>query len=99
MKCVCLQGFSSQFKRSVCLHPKQPQNTIAPQVLSPQSMQACASEPLASIRAENKWAVLIEVDGSEAHACVFGESVSPGNPALPQRCWIFHLLQSLVGTE
>lgn len=41
---------------------------IAPQVLSLQSMLACASELLASIRAENKWAVLIEAGGSEAHA-------------------------------
>jgi len=65
---------------------------IAPQILSPQSMQVCASEPLASIRAEIKWAILIEVDGCEAHACMSGEPLSPGNPALSQRCWVFHLL-------
>lgn len=95
----CFVGFLGQLKGSMCLYLNQPQNTTDPQVLSPQSTQACASEPLASIRAENKWAVLIEVGGSEAHACVFGESMSPGHPALPPSCWIFHLLWTLVGAE
>lgn len=66
--CPCFRGFLSQFEGSVCLYLNQPQKMIAPQVLSLQSMLACASELLASIRAENKRAVLIEAGGSEAHA-------------------------------
>lgn len=80
----------------MCFYLHEPQNMIAPQVLPPQITQACALEPLASIRAETKWSVLIEVSVSEAHACVLGESMSHGHTALPQRCWIFHHLYTVV---
>lgn len=77
-KCLCIHsvGFLSQFKVSCWLNLSQLRKMSAPQVLFPQSMQTCASEPLVSIRTEHKWVVLIEVSGSEALVCVFSESVS-----------------------
>lgn len=69
-------GIVSQFKVSSWLNLNQLRKMTAPQVLFPQSMQTCASEPLVSIRTEHKWVVLIEVSGSEALVCVFSESVS-----------------------
>lgn len=79
MKCVCLcfLGFLSQFMGSLCLYLNQHRNKRASQALFPQSTQTCASEPLAPIRTECKWTVLIEVSGSKAHASMFGESMFP----------------------